>query len=61
VPEANDDLEMKWNDAWLQSGLRGALTGQALGLCVIQAQAWLTNHQKGVYLMVKARSSADLL
>ena len=52
-PWVNDDLEMKWNEAWLSNqdcdgdGLLDRHFGYA---GYIGSGAWLTNHQKGVYL-----------
>lgn len=52
-PYANDDLQMKWNDAWLSNsdcdgdGLLDRHYGFA---SYIGSGAWLTNHQKGIYL-----------
>jgi len=49
---ANDDLEMKWNDAWLSNKDCDGdfLLDRHLGFdTYIGSGAWLTNHQKGVY------------
>jgi hypothetical protein len=49
---AQDDLEMKWNDAWLsnQDCDRDGLLDRHYGFAsYIGSGAWLTNHQKGVY------------
>ncbi len=52
-PYKEDDLEMKWNDAWLSNkdcsgdGLLDRHNGFA---SYIGSGAWLTNHQKGTYL-----------
>jgi len=51
-PWVNDDLEMKWNDAWLSN--RDCDTDLLLDRhygfpSYIGSGAWLTNHQKGVY------------
>lgn len=52
-PWANDDLEMKWNDAWLsnQDCDGDGLLDRHYGFeTYIGSGAWLTNHQKGTYL-----------
>ena len=55
---ANDDLEMKWNDAWLSNkdcdgdGLLDRYYGFS---SYIGSGAWLTNHQKGVYIDDKGK------
>lgn len=52
-PWVNDDLEMKWNDAWLSNNDcdgDGLLDRHYGFLTYIGSGAWLTNHQKGVYL-----------
>jgi hypothetical protein len=52
-PYANDDLEMKWNDAWLsnQDCDGDGLLDRHLGFAsYIGSGAWLTNHQKGTYI-----------
>lgn len=49
---ANDDLEMKWNDAWLsnKSCDGDLLLDRHYGFpSYIGSGAWVTNHQKGVY------------
>jgi len=57
-PWANDDLEMKWNDAWLSNrdcdgdGLLDRYFGFS---SYIGSGAWLTNHQKGSYLDGKGK------
>ena len=57
-PYANDDLEMKWNDAWLSNkdcdgdGLLDRYYGYP---SYIGSGAWLTNHQKGTYLDEKGK------
>jgi len=51
-PWAQDDLEMKWNDAWLsnQDCDGDGLLDRHFGFAsYIGSGAWLTNHQKGVY------------
>lgn len=55
---ANDDLEMKWNDAWLSnSDCDGdGLLDRHFGLTsYIGSGAWLTNHMKGVYIDAKGK------
>jgi hypothetical protein len=55
---ANDDLEMKWNDAWLsnQDCDGDLLLDRHFGYpSYIGSGAWLTNHQKGVYLDAKGK------
>ncbi|OIO52855.1 MAG: hypothetical protein CO003_00190 [Candidatus Portnoybacteria bacterium CG_4_8_14_3_um_filter_44_15] len=50
---ADDDLEMKWNDAWLSNKDCDGdnLLDRHYGFdSYIGSGAWLTNHQKGVYL-----------
>jgi hypothetical protein len=50
---ALDELEMKWNDAWLsnQDCDGDSLLDRHYGFTsYIGSGAWLTNHQKGVYL-----------
>lgn len=57
-PWASEDLEMKWNDAWLSNtdcngdGLLDRYYGFA---SYIGSGAWLTNHQKGVYIDGKGK------
>ncbi|MBI5343169.1 MAG: hypothetical protein HZB63_07665 [Deltaproteobacteria bacterium] len=49
----NDDLEMKWNDAWLSNqDCDGDLKlDRFFGFASYKGSgAWLTNHQKGTYL-----------
>ena len=49
----NDDLEMKWNDAWLsnQDCNGDYLLDRHFGFTsYIGSGAWLTNHQKGTYI-----------
>lgn len=51
-PYAQDELEMKWNDAWLsnQDCDGDGLLDRHFGFAsYIGSGAWLTNHQKGVY------------
>jgi hypothetical protein len=51
-PYVDDDLMMKWNDAWLSnSDCNGdLLLDRHYGFTsYIGSGAWLTNHQKGVY------------
>ena len=53
---ANDDLEMKWNDAWLSNKDcdGGGLLDRHYGFAsYIGSGAWLTNHQKGTYIDTK--------
>jgi hypothetical protein len=58
-PYANDDLIMKWNDAWLSNkdcngdGLLDRPTDN--GGAYQGTGAWLTNHQKGVYVDAKGK------
>lgn len=50
---ANDDLSMKWNDAWLSNmdcDGDGRLDRHYGFSTYVGSGAWLTNHQKGVYL-----------
>jgi hypothetical protein len=50
---ALDDLEMKWNDAWLsnQSCDTDGILDRHYGFAsYIGSGAWLTNHQKGTYI-----------
>jgi len=50
---ADDDLEMKWNDAWLSNKDCDGdnLLDRHYGFdSYIGSGAWLTNHQKGIYL-----------
>jgi len=57
-PYANDDLEMKWNDAWLSnSDCDGdGLLDRHYGFASYRGSgAWLTNHQKGVYIDGKGK------
>jgi hypothetical protein len=57
-PYANDDLEMKWNDAWLsnQDNDGDFLLDRHFGFAsYIGSGAWLTNHQKGVYVDSKGK------
>ena len=57
-PYKDVDLEMKWNDAWLSNkdcdgdGLLDRHFGYT---SYIGSGAWLTNHQKGVYLDGKGK------
>ena len=49
----NDELEMKWNDAWLSNqdcDLDSKLDRHFGFASYIGSGAWLTNHQKGTYL-----------
>jgi len=49
---ANDELEMKWNDAWLSNKDcdNDGLLDRHFGFATYKGSgAWLTNHQKGVY------------
>lgn len=49
----NEDLEMKWNDAWLSNSDcdgDGKLDRYYGFSSYIGSGAWLTNHQKGVYI-----------
>ena len=51
-PYKDDDLAMKWNDAWLsnQDCDDDGLLDRHLGYpSYIGSGAWVTNHQKGVY------------
>lgn len=51
-PYINDDLEMKWNDAWMSNkdcNYDGKLDRHYGYPSYIGSGAWLTNHQKGVY------------
>lgn len=57
-PYANDDLQMKWNDAWLSNkdcdGDR--LLDRHFGFASYKGSgAWETNHQKGVYTDAKGK------
>jgi hypothetical protein len=57
-PYANDDLEMKWNDAWLSNkdcDSDGLLDRHYGFPSYIGSGAWLTNHQKGIYLDSKGK------
>src|SRR3989338_7937442 len=57
-PYANDDLQMKWNDAWLsnQDCSNDGLLDRHLGyVSYVGSGAWLTNHQKGVYIDGKGK------
>lgn len=58
-PYVNDDLEMKWNDAWLSNrdcNLDGLLDRpDDNGGTYIGSGAWVTNHQKGVYVDDKGK------
>lgn len=52
-PYADVDLEMKWNDAWLSNqdcNSDGLLDRHNGFTSYIGSGAWLTNHQKGVYV-----------
>jgi hypothetical protein len=52
-PYANDELVMKWNDAWLSNAdCNGdGLLDRHYGFASYKGSgAWLTNHQKGNYL-----------
>jgi len=52
-PWANDELAMKWNDAWLSNqdcDGDGKLDRHLGFASYIGSGAWLTNHQKGTYL-----------
>jgi len=54
----NDDLEMKWNDAWLSNqdcDGDGKLDRHYGFVSYIGSGAWLTNHQKGTYLDAKGK------
>lgn len=51
-PYVNDELEMKWNEAWLSNkDCDGdGLLDRHFGFASYRGSgAWLTNHQKGVY------------
>ena len=53
-----DDLEMKWNDAWLSNkdcDGDGKLDRHYGFTSYIGSGAWLTNHQKGTYLDAKGK------
>jgi hypothetical protein len=55
---AEDDLAMKWNDAWLSNkdcDGDGKLDRHFGFASYIGSGAWLTNHQKGVYLDLKGK------
>jgi hypothetical protein len=57
-PYVNDDLEMKWNDAWLGNqdcDFDGLLDRHYGFASYIGSGAWLTNHQKGTYIDDKGR------
>jgi hypothetical protein len=57
-PYANDDLLMKWNDAWLSNqdcDGDGKLDRHLGFTSYIGSGAWETNHQKGVYLDDKGK------
>ncbi len=52
-PYADIDLEMKWNDAWLSNkdcDFDGLLDRHFGYESYIGSGAWLTNHQKGIYI-----------
>jgi len=58
-PYKDNELEMKWNDAWLSNK---DCNGDGLldrpddfGGTYIGSGAWLTNHQKGVYIDTKGK------
>jgi len=57
-PWANDELIMKWNDAWLSNrdcdadGLLDRYYGYS---SYVGSGAWLTNHQKGTYFDPKGK------
>jgi hypothetical protein len=51
-PYADDDLEMKWNDAWISNkdcDGDGLLDRHYGFTSYLGSGAWLTNHQKGTY------------
>ncbi len=55
---AEDDLEMKWNDAWLSNNDcdgDGLLDRHYGFSSYIGSGAWETNHQKGVYIDDKGK------
>jgi hypothetical protein len=57
-PYKEDDLEMKWNDAWLsnQDCDGDQLLDRHYGFGSYQGSgAWLTNHQKGTYIDVNGK------
>jgi len=57
-PYVNDDLEMKWNDAWLSNSdcNNDGLLDRHYGYLNYRGSgAWLTNHQKGTYLDSKGK------
>ena len=57
-PYKDVDLEMKWNDAWLSNRDcdGGKLLDRHFGFpSYIGSGAWLTNHQKEVYLDAKGK------
>ena len=57
-PYREDDLLMKWNDAWLSNqdcDGDGELDRHLGFTSYIGSGAWLTNHQKGVYLDSKGK------
>jgi len=57
-PYREDDLMMKWNDAWLsnQDCDGDGLLDRHFGFTsYIGSGAWLTNHQKGVYIDEKGK------
>jgi len=57
-PYKDDDLIMKWNDAWLSNkdcDGDGKLDRYFGFASYIGSGAWLTNHQKGVYLDAKGK------
>jgi hypothetical protein len=51
-PYTDDDLLMKWNDAWLSNkDCDGEGFDRHYGFTsYVGSGAWLTNHQKGVYV-----------
>jgi len=52
-PYKDDDLEMKWNDSWLSNqdcNGDGQLDRHFGYTSYIGSGAWVTNHQKGVYV-----------
>jgi hypothetical protein len=57
-PYKDDDLEMKWNDAWLSNkdcDGDGKLDRHFGFQSYIGSGAWETNHQKGVYIDAKGK------
>ena len=57
-PYKEDDLEMKWNDAWLSNkdcNNDGSLDRHYGFPSYIGSGAWETNHQKGIYIDDKGK------